>query len=52
MKWLEQSIMHTRGVARGKAGATHQLDEARQGKCHFTMGPYSEPVLAISSMQP
>ena len=47
MTWLGQSIMHTRGVARGAAGTTHQLDEARQGKYHFTMGPYSDPVLSI-----
>jgi amidase len=47
MKWLEQSIMHTRGVARGKVGNTHELTEARQGTFHYTMGPYSEPVLSI-----
>ena len=48
MEWLKQSIMHTRGVAGGKAGATHELTEARQGKYHFTMGPYSDPVLSIA----
>ncbi len=47
MSWLEQSIMHTRGVARGKVGTTHQLPESRQGKFHYTIGPYSEPVLEI-----
>ena len=47
MSWLEQSIMHTRGVARGKVGATHQLPESRQGTFHYTIGPYSDPVLEI-----
>jgi amidase len=48
MNWLEQSIMYTRGVARGQVGATHELTEARQGKFHYTMGPYSDPVLNIA----
>lgn len=47
MDWLKTSIMHTRGVAMGKVGATHQLTEAKQGKYHYTMGPYSDPVLFI-----
>ena len=47
MDWLKTSIMHTRGVANGKVGATHQLTEAKQGKYHYTMGPYSDPVLFI-----
>ncbi|MDQ7980792.1 acetamidase/formamidase family protein [Paraburkholderia sp. SARCC-3016] len=48
MNWLSQSIMYTRGVARGQVGATHELTEARQGTFHYTMGPYSEPVLHIA----
>src|SRR5690606_1642209 len=36
-----------RGVAGGNVGDTHELTEARQGTFHFTMGPYSEPVLTI-----
>lgn len=48
MNWLEQSIMYTRGVARGKVGKTHELTEQKQGKYHYTMGPYSDPVLHIS----
>ncbi len=48
MNWLEQSIMHTRGVARGHVGETHALTEARQGKFHYTMGPYSDPVMSIA----
>ena len=47
MDWLKTSIMHTRGVAKGKVGVTHQLTEAKQGKYHYTMGPYSDPVLFI-----
>ncbi len=47
MDWLKSSIMHTQGIAKGKIGATHKLTEAKQGKYHYTMGPYSEPVLFI-----
>ena len=47
--WLNDSIMFTKGVAKGSVGATHQLTEARQGRYHYTMGPYSEPVLHIRS---
>jgi hypothetical protein len=47
MDWLKTSIMHTRGVANGGVGATHELTEARQGKYHFTIGPYTDPVLSI-----
>ena len=48
MSWLAQSIMHTRGVARGRVGSTHELSEARQGVFHYTIGPYSQPVLLIA----
>ena len=47
MKWFEQSIMHTRGVAKGQVGVTHELGEERQGIFHYTIGPYSEPVMVI-----
>ena len=47
MTWLSDSIMATRGVAKNQTGATHQLGEAEQGEYHFTMGPYSNPVLSI-----
>lgn len=47
MTWLAKSIMHTRGVARGAVGTTHELGEERQGVFHYTIGPYSEPVLHI-----
>jgi acetamidase/formamidase len=47
MDWLKTSIMHTRGLARGRVGATHELTEAVQGRYHFTIGPYTDPVLRI-----
>jgi amidase len=47
MEWLKTSIMHTRGVAHGSVGTTHELTEAKQGKYHFTIGPYTDPVLSI-----
>ncbi len=45
--WLADSIMARRGVAGGATGETHELTEDRQGTFHYTMGPYSEPVLHI-----
>jgi acetamidase/formamidase len=47
MTWLSKSLMHTRGVARGAVGTTHELTEERQGVFHYTIGPYSQPVLHI-----
>ncbi|MCW5625740.1 MAG: acetamidase/formamidase family protein [Burkholderiales bacterium] len=47
MSWLETSIMNTLGVGRGGKTVTHELTEAKQGKYHYTMGPYSDPVLHI-----
>jgi amidase len=47
MTWMDTSIMRTRGVAGRKDGTTHQLTEAKQGKYHYTMGPYSDPVLHV-----
>lgn len=47
MSWLDTSIMNLKAVAKGRTGATHELTEAKQGKYHYTMGPYSNPVLHI-----
>lgn len=47
MSWLNDSIMARRGVAGGQAGATHHLTEEMQGTFHYTIGPYSTPVLHI-----
>jgi acetamidase/formamidase len=48
MDWLSSSIMTTRGEAGDRSGATHQLTEQVQGEFHYTIGPYSEPVLSIA----
>lgn len=48
MDWLKHSIMHTRGLARGQVGQTHELTEERQGTFHYTIGPYSQPVLQVA----
>jgi amidase len=47
MSWLHTSIMRQRGLAGGRAGTTHQLTEATQGKYHYTIGPYSQAVLQV-----
>jgi hypothetical protein len=47
MNWLDTSIMRTRGVAQGRTPDTHALTEATQGKFHYTIGPYSDPVLHV-----
>jgi amidase len=47
MSWLQNSIMAQRGVANGKVQETHHLSETLQGKFHYTIGPYSTPVLSI-----
>ena len=47
MTWLDNSIMHTRGVAGGKVKETYQLTEKRQAAFQYTIGPYSSPVLQI-----
>ena len=39
--------MAARGVAGGEPGETHHLTEEVQGTFHFTIGPYSDPVLHI-----
>ena len=46
--WVSQSIMDRRGSARGKTGKTHTLTEEQQAEFHFTIGPYSKPVLSVA----
>ena len=46
-KWLANSVMGRRGTTGVRIGATHRLDEARQGAYHYTIGPYAEPVLTV-----
>jgi amidase len=47
-EWLAGSIMATRGIGRGRSPQTHHLNEAVQGKFHYTIGPYSDPVLTVT----
>jgi amidase len=47
MDWLETSLMNRRGLAAGRVGDTHHLTEALQGTFHYTIGPYSTPVLTV-----
>jgi amidase len=45
--WLEDSIMMRRGVGADREPTVHQLTEALQQTYHYTIGPYSQPVLHI-----
>jgi len=47
MGWLDTSIMRRRGVAQGRTADVHHLTEAKQGTYHYTIGPYSAPVLQV-----
>ncbi|HTJ95389.1 MAG TPA: acetamidase/formamidase family protein [Pararobbsia sp.] len=47
MKWLEESIMMTRGVGAGREPVEHHLTEEMQQTYHYTIGPYSKPVLHV-----
>jgi amidase len=47
-KWLAQSIVARRGVGWGRKSKLLELTEAAQGKFHYTIGPYSNPVLSVS----
>lgn len=47
MKWLEESIMYKRGLGAGRKPVTHHLTEEMQKQFHYTIGPYSTPVLTI-----
>ena len=46
-EWLASSIMARRGEGRDRPPSTHELTEAKQGKFHYTIGPYSDPVLTV-----
>lgn len=45
--WLESSIAAQRGVGWRAKPRTHELTEAKQGTFHYTIGPYSQPVLTV-----
>lgn len=47
VRWISDSIMVRRGVSGGKIGTTHELTEEKQGTFHYTIGPYSDPVMKI-----
>ncbi|WP_250493839.1 acetamidase/formamidase family protein [Caballeronia sp. GAWG1-1] len=47
MKWLEDSIMMKRGVGANREPVEHHLTEELQQTFHYTIGPYSQPVLHV-----
>lgn len=47
MKWLNESIMYKRGLGAAREPVTHHLTEEMQKEFHYTIGPYSTPVLTI-----
>ena len=46
--WVTHSLMYARGTGGASSGVTHELSEETQGTYHYTIGPYSEPVLQIA----
>ncbi len=46
-QWSQDSIMDSRGLAGGTIGETHELTQEVQGTYHYTIGPYSDPVLTV-----
>lgn len=47
MTWLLESIMTQRGVGADREPAVHHLTEKMQETYHYTIGPYSQPVLHV-----
>jgi amidase len=45
--WLDQSIAARRGVGWARLPNLHELTEAVQGHYHYTIGPYTAPVLSV-----
>lgn len=45
--WVNDSLMVSKSVGKGSGGNTHYLTEELQGTYHYTMGPYSPPVLWV-----
>ncbi|MDA8051233.1 MAG: acetamidase/formamidase family protein [Rhodospirillales bacterium] len=48
-RWLAESIAARRGLGWARKPVLHELTEAAQGKYHYTIGPYSEPVLSVTA---
>ena len=46
--WLSRSIAAARGVGWGRKPRLHDLTEAVQGRYHYTIGPYSDPVMTVA----
>jgi len=46
--WLDTSIAARRGIGWANTPRLHDLTEALQGKYHYTIGPYSDPVLTVA----
>lgn len=47
-QWTDQSIAARRGVGWARQPVLHNLTEAVQGKYHYTIGPYSDPVMKVA----
>jgi amidase len=47
-QWIDQSIVARRGLGWAKQPVLHELTERLQGKFHYTIGPYSDPVLTVA----
>jgi amidase len=45
--WTKSSIAAQRGLGWKDTPKTHELTEAKQGRFHYTIGPYSDPVLTV-----
>ena len=45
--WLSDSIMAKKGEANGKQNSSHSITEDSQGKYHYVLGAYAEPVLKV-----
>lgn len=45
--WVASSLAARLGVGWERDGASHELTEKMQGSYHYTIGPYSEPVLSV-----
>ena len=45
--WLSDSIMAKKGEANGKENSSHSITEDSQGKYHYVLGAYAEPVLTV-----
>jgi len=47
-RWIDHSIVALRGTGWANKPRLHDLTEKVQGKFHYTIGPYSDPVLTVA----